>query len=230
MPIEKPDNHSAGVFISHATADSDIALKIQDKIQTHFYGTNVFVSSDKVSLPADQNWLDRLHADLMKARTIIFILTPDSITRPWVWFELGDCWAREQRDEIAMFVARAGLSPEQVPMPFNLMQVLDLTLKEDVAKLFRELAASRSITKAVTGTAALAKSIAKIQLARQKSLKTAAAAPAGLVQESEIFNALAHLINAGYLGSDALKIVNMYDIMSAGKRSELRALLQSTRP
>lgn len=232
MPAEKPDNHSAGVFISHATADSGIARKIQDKIQAHFYGTPVFVSSDKVSLPGDQNWLNRLHADLMKARTIIFVLTPHSITRPWVWFELGDCWEREKRGEISMFVARAGLAPDQVPMPFNLMQVIDLTHKDDVAKLFRELAANRNTTKAVTGTAALAKSIAKIQAERQKADKAAASAatPAGHVQETEVFNALAHLANAGYLGSDALKIVTMYDVMSAEKRSELRALLQPPRP
>lgn len=113
------------VFISHVTADADIAKLLKGVFETHFLGMiEVFVSSDGHSIPLGQKWLDSISSALHRCVIQIVICSPASITRPWVNFEAGAGWVR---DVPIVPICHSGLSPHDLPIPLNLLQATKAT-------------------------------------------------------------------------------------------------------
>jgi hypothetical protein len=76
------------IFISHASADTDIAVALQSWIRATFLGgVNVFVSSDGQSISPGDDWRGKIEEALREADMALVICTESSLSRPWLGFE-----------------------------------------------------------------------------------------------------------------------------------------------
>ena len=115
------------VFLSHIHEELELAGHIKSAIENEFSGfVDVFVSSDGVSIPAGANFLRRIEDGLLYCIGAIYLISPKSVNRNWINFELGAVWIRNaisQRNggtEIpAIPMCHSGIEPSGLPSPIN---------------------------------------------------------------------------------------------------------------
>jgi hypothetical protein len=136
--IQKPR-----LFISHATSDGEFANAVKAEIEKVFAnGVSVFCTSSPGSIPAGTDWLTNIEDKLNSAQAVIAIVTPVSIERPWLWFELGATWSSGRSGNSHIYplcVAEINLST--LPPPLNRLQALSLGRAADLKMLFEALIA-----------------------------------------------------------------------------------------
>lgn len=134
--IEKPT-----VFLSHAVTDQPIAQVIHDEIHRIFAdGVNVFASSVPGVLQPGSDWLEDIRSNLSAARAVIVIVTPVSINRPWVWFEVGASWSRMLEGEgkiIPLCVPE--VDKGSLPEPLGRLQAMSLGSAAETRAVFQAL-------------------------------------------------------------------------------------------
>jgi len=99
------------IFISHATIDAPIATQVAEIIRRCDPAAHVFVASRPGDIAAGQEWPGAIQAELRAATAYVVILTPSSVSRPWVWFETGAAW---MSDKLLVPVLAGGLSRGEV--------------------------------------------------------------------------------------------------------------------
>jgi|HubBroStandDraft_4_1064222.scaffolds.fasta_scaffold238243_1 hypothetical protein len=105
------------VFLSHITEDKALAGYLQARIRRDFLkAIDVFVSSDGVSIEAGSDWLQSLRPALDRAKCVVVLCSPQSVTRPWVNFEVGAAWLKGLP---IMALCHGGLEPAQLKPPFS---------------------------------------------------------------------------------------------------------------
>jgi hypothetical protein len=124
------------IFLSHAAADKALAGFVAGEIQEHLPSAEVFVASRAGDIPTGGKWLDEVERVLVTRDTYLILLTPNSIKRPWLWFETGVAWFQKFR---ILPICAGGLAKGEVPMPLASRQVLALENADDVRQLFRDL-------------------------------------------------------------------------------------------
>ena len=78
------------LFISHASSDAEFANAVKQEIEKVFAnGVSVFCTSSPGTIPVGSDWLSDIEQKLTVAQAVIAIVTPVSIERPWLWFEVG---------------------------------------------------------------------------------------------------------------------------------------------
>ncbi len=82
------------VFVSHGTTDSWVARQIGRRIREDC-GADTFLDIDDVA--SGENFKERIHAELHQAQELVVLFTPWSVTRSWVWIEVGAAWAQGKR-------------------------------------------------------------------------------------------------------------------------------------
>ena len=126
------------IFISHITEDVAVASKLKLKLNEDFLGqVEVFQSSDTVSIGAGDPWFVALEKALRDSSIFIALCSRDSITRPWVNFEVGAAWILKRP---LIPVCFAGLRPQELPMPFSAHQALALNDAQGLLRLYRRIA------------------------------------------------------------------------------------------
>jgi hypothetical protein len=141
------------IFISHIHEEREMAVLIKEALEDEFSGfVDVFVSSDGTSIPAGANFLKRIEDALCTCVGALYLISPKSVSRQWINFELGAVWIRNALSirsggsEIpALPVCHSGSAPNTLPAPLNNLNGI---LAADSAKL--EFA-FRSIQAAVGG-------------------------------------------------------------------------------
>jgi len=123
------------LFLSHAAVDAAMALGLADEIRSRA-GLEVFVASQPGQIQTGERWMQAIESKLQTGDAYLILLTPRSVERPWVWFEVGSVWFAERR---ILPVTGGGLHPSDVPYPLGSRQILDLTSVDDVRQLFRDL-------------------------------------------------------------------------------------------
>ncbi len=108
------------VFISHAVTDAQFAKELAQLIQEADASCHVFVASRPGDILPGQEWPEAVQRELRDADVYLALLTPSSITRPWVWFEIGAAW---MSDKLLVPVVAGGLQIVEVPSPVNLRQL-----------------------------------------------------------------------------------------------------------
>ncbi len=121
------------VFVSHAAVDRAVATLFADKLQVALPAAGIFVASRLGSIPPGEDWLDIIRGQLRAADIYFVICTPESIERPWVWFESGAAWMSDRR---VIPVTAGTLEKGEVPMPSQANQALDLADPADAIALF----------------------------------------------------------------------------------------------
>lgn len=83
------------IFLSHIHEDKALAALVKDALEDEFSGfVEVFVSSDGTSIPAGSNFLKRIENSLIDCVGAIYLISPISVKRNWINFELGAVWVR----------------------------------------------------------------------------------------------------------------------------------------
>ena len=123
------------VFVSHAAVDAALALALANEIRRRSH-LEVFVASQPGQIRTGDKWMQAIESKLQTGDTYLVLLTPRSIERPWVWFEVGSVWFAQRR---ILPVAASGLRPSDIPYPLGSRQVLDLSSTADIHQLFQDL-------------------------------------------------------------------------------------------
>lgn len=135
------------IFLSHIHEESELALLIQEAIKEEFSGfVEVFVSSDGTSIPAGSNFLKRIEGGLVECIGAIYLISPASVKRNWINFELGAVWIRnimnlrDGNDEIpALPICHSGLAPNGLPAPLNNLNGITANQASQLEFAFRTL-------------------------------------------------------------------------------------------
>lgn len=113
----------AKVFISFIHEEQDVASAVQLFLQTQLETREIFVSSDPWMVFAGDDWLQRIRDELRSCAVVVLLLSPNSVTRPWVNFEAGAAWLAQKPIVPASF---GGLTKDQLPKPYSSIQALNL--------------------------------------------------------------------------------------------------------
>ncbi|KAA8383943.1 toll/interleukin-1 receptor domain-containing protein [Acetobacter tropicalis] len=113
------------IFLSHIHEEQEIALYIKQAIEDEFGGfVDVFVSSDGTSIPAGTNFLQKIENGLINCVGAIYLISPKSVNKNWINFELGAIWIRNAINvrngdiEIPTLpICHSGMDPSRLPMP-----------------------------------------------------------------------------------------------------------------
>ena len=134
--IKKPS-----VFISHATSDAKFANAVQQEIEKVFAnGIEVFCTSSPGSISLGTDWLAIIEKKLETTHAVIAIVTPISIERPWLWFEIGATWSKGRSGDCVIYPFCAPeLDLSNLPPPLNRLQALSMGGSQDIRQLFEAL-------------------------------------------------------------------------------------------
>jgi hypothetical protein len=134
--IDKPT-----VFLSHAETDQPVAQVIHGAIDKVFAGgVDVFTSSVPGVLTPGADWLEKIRSNLTKATAVIVIVSPVSINRPWVWFEVGASWSKMTEGEGTIIpLCVPEVDKGQLPEPLSRLQAMSLGSAAETKEVFRAL-------------------------------------------------------------------------------------------
>lgn len=134
--IKKPT-----LFISHATSDGEFAEAVRQEIDKVFAnGINVFSTSSPGAIPVGNDWLSDIENRLNSAQAIIAIVTPVSIERPWLWFEIGATWLNGRKGDCRIYpLCAQEINLSELPEPLSRLQALSLGKATDLKMLFEGL-------------------------------------------------------------------------------------------
>jgi hypothetical protein len=143
MQIEKPV-----VFVSHAATDQPFAIILKAEIDRVFAnGVHVFASSVPGVIMPGADWLEAVKGGLESAKAVVVLITPVSINRPWIWFEVGASWSKTLEGSGRIYpLCAPEIDFSELPEPLNRLQALSLGKAEHVRSCFR-----RFVTSLVSG-------------------------------------------------------------------------------
>ncbi len=129
------------LFISHATSDAEFANAVKQEIEKVFAnGVSVFCTSSPGAISVGTDWLADIESKLAVAQAVIAIVTPVSIERPWLWFEVGATWANGRSGACKIYpLCAPEVSLSDLPSPLDRLQALSLGKSADLKLLFEAL-------------------------------------------------------------------------------------------
>jgi len=92
-PLGKGPRQAYQIFVSHATADKWIAKVLCEKLEAA--GASTF--RDDRDIDGGDDIPDRLREEIERSQELLVLLTPQSVSRPWVLLEVGGAWLRRIR-------------------------------------------------------------------------------------------------------------------------------------
>jgi hypothetical protein len=131
----------ADVFISFVHEDEQVAHAVQSFLRDQLGRVlglgevQVFLSSDEWQILAGENWLDRIFRELRESRVLVSLMSPTSVSRPWVNFEAGAAWVAGKP---VVPVCFGGQGRDQLPKPYSVLQAV--SLPDDGYYLMRSVA------------------------------------------------------------------------------------------
>lgn len=129
------------LFISHASSDAEFANSVKQEIEKVFAnGVSVFCTSSPGAIPVGVDWLSDIEKKLGSTQAVIAIITPISIERPWVWFEIGATWSKGRSGDCRIYpLCAPEIEMGQLPSPLDRLQALSMGKAADLKLLFEAL-------------------------------------------------------------------------------------------
>jgi len=139
-----PDDHhieKPRLFVSHATSDGEFANAVKQEIEKVFAnGLEVFCTSSPGSIAVGRDWLSEIESRLGTAQAVIAIITPISVERPWLWFELGATWGKGRTGDCRIYpLCAPEIAMGSLPSPLDRLQALSMGKAQDLKMLFEAL-------------------------------------------------------------------------------------------
>lgn len=140
------DNHhivKPRLFISHATSDGDFANAVKQELEKVFAnGLEVFCTSSPGAIAPGTDWLNEIEARLASTQAVIPIITPISIERPWLWFEVGATWNNGRAGNCRIYpLCAPEIELASLPSPLDRLQALSMGRAQDLRMLFEAIIA-----------------------------------------------------------------------------------------
>jgi hypothetical protein len=107
------------VFVSHATKDKWLATALCEKLES--VGATTF--RDDRDIDGGDDIPHRIRAAIEKCDEMVVLLTPESVTRPWVLLEIGAAW---QRGGMRIIAILQHVEIEPIPDMLKSKKVLNL--------------------------------------------------------------------------------------------------------
>ena len=123
------------VFISHSSMDTWVARQIAKGVEAA--GASTFL--DETDVAVSEDFEEKILKALDTAKELLVLLTPWSLTRPYVWAEIGAAWGRR----IPIVGVLHGLTPEDLQSNSNVPTLLkrrSLIQLNDIETYLEELA------------------------------------------------------------------------------------------
>jgi len=134
--IKKPT-----LFISHASSDGEFANAVKQEVEKVFAnGISVFCTSSPGAISVGIDWLSDIEQKLGIAQAVIAIVTPVSIERPWLWFEIGATWSKGRSGDCKIYpLCAPEIKLSNLPSPLDRLQALSMGKAADLKLLFDAL-------------------------------------------------------------------------------------------
>jgi len=135
-PRKKPT-----VFISHATSDGEFANVLKQEIEKVFENKLlVFCTSSPGAIQVGSDWLEEIEGKLKDTRAVIALITPTSVERPWLWFEVGATWLSSRRGDCRIYpLCTPEIEMGSLPSPLDRLQALSMGKSADLKLFFEAL-------------------------------------------------------------------------------------------
>ncbi len=106
------------VFVSHATADKWIAKVLCEKLEA----VGALTFRDDRDIDGADDIPDRLRDEIGRSQELVVLLTPKSVSRPWVLTEVGGAWIRS----IRIVAIRYHIEVDAIPATIKSKKSIDL--------------------------------------------------------------------------------------------------------
>jgi hypothetical protein len=123
------------IFISHSSQDTWVAQQIAKGVAAA--GAETFVDANDVEL-GNEDFEDRIREALGECSELIVLLTPEAISRPYVWLEIGAAWSEGKRVSAILY----RISPEELRRAAGVPVLLlkqNLTMINDTDRFIDQL-------------------------------------------------------------------------------------------
>lgn len=134
-------------FLSHYSKDEDVAKIIAKSLSMitvdqiiPWYSSD---SSESGGLKPGNIWFNEILSKIQQSKVVVVILTPNSINRPWLYFESGMAQSLEECEVIPVCV---GTKRDSVSAPLGMYQCYQLTDYKSLRDFFGKLLAKFGIT------------------------------------------------------------------------------------
>lgn len=132
------------IFISYIQEESQVAGVLKKWIESAFADhCEVLTSTDPEGIPSAAQSLEKNERAFEEIKGLILLCSPDSIRKPWTFFEAGCAWVRKI---LIIPVCHSGLSAGQLPQPLVVFPGFDLDQRDFGQKLFMTLAKELGIS------------------------------------------------------------------------------------
>jgi hypothetical protein len=158
------------IFISHISAEAELAAYLKKRLSKDFKNVEVFVSSDGVSIELGKKWLEAVEKALSRATAEIVLCSKASVSRPWVNFEAGAVWLRGIP---VIPVCHSGLAAQELPAPLSFLQGIEAGSVAGLQQLYANLAKKFRMRMPAVDFDALASDIRQIEKAYQNAASKA---------------------------------------------------------
>ena len=229
MSQEKLSKSKPLFFISHAHDDQKIATWLKRKITSFFARTvDVFVSSMPEDNKKGKKWFDEtLMPMLQKCDIFISLITPTSIKKHWMWFELGIVWTNTGKTNI--YPICLGVDAPLIPMPLSEIQATILAphAEKEIIALFTawcEILNGGDISKvrAKQSLTDLYKVYEEVYTHHNPIIPT----ELDMIEayQNNLKDALEALIDIGKINAPQLSLFKQFDLLSQDKIDYLRQI------
>ena len=135
------------IFLSHIHEEKELAALVQSAIEDEFGGfVKVFVSSDGQTIPAGTNLLKIIEDGLIKCIGAIYLISPYSVKRNWINFELGAVWIRNIINQSnngqaipTIPICHSGMTLSSLPMPLSNLNAIQGNIASQLEFAFRSI-------------------------------------------------------------------------------------------
>ena len=129
---------SPRAFLSYASEDSDLAKRIATALANHGIDT----WWDKWEIRAGDSFIQKINKGLGDCTHFIVLLTPLSISKPWVEAEIYAAFVRRMANTVTFIPLRCDLPAERLPpllRGFHSPEINDAGLTETVAQVANDI-------------------------------------------------------------------------------------------
>jgi TIR domain len=95
------------IFVSHATADKWLATILCEKLEEA--GASTF--RDDRDIDGGDEIPERIRTEIKRSRELVVLLTPSSVTRPWILLEVGAAWGWSKAIRITPILCHVDVDP-----------------------------------------------------------------------------------------------------------------------
>lgn len=135
------------IFISHVTADAEIAAALKKYLEVAIPHVSAFASSTDIGLGS--KWLEAIDEALDEASAVLVLCSRWSVQRRWINFETGAGWARKKP---VIPLCYGSMRTEDLPDLLQALQSLNVHNAADCELLIQKLCSHLGQREPNTGT------------------------------------------------------------------------------